>query len=274
MLYTVCAGESHVSKWLDPQRLARLRQKQENSFTPVFLHRPMAILLLIPLADVPWITPNRLTTLSVLMRFVAAYLIWPEALGGLHETPALLWTTVALWHLGGALDAADGTLARYRGTGSLFGRYYDKVSDRLITLCLVLALSARVYERTGQVHFVLLAMVYVALMSATSVAKWIDLGLQFEMNRGAETVADPGEHPAPQRTPLQWVGFLVWSLRYVFVVTEMDLPLWGSIALLTAHEDWLFYYLAGFSIPYALYTVVNRGARLARTEREFRAKQG
>lgn len=262
-----------LKKWLDPERLARLRQKQENSFTPVFLHRPMAILLLIPLADVPWITPNRLTTLNVLMRFVVAYLIWPESLGGPAQSPALLWTAVGLWHLGGSLDAADGTLARYRGTGTLFGRYYDKVSDRLVTLSLVLSLSARVFERTGQVHFVLLAMTYVALMSATSVAKWIDLGLQFEINRDAEKVADPGERPAPKRTPLEWAVYLLWSLRYAFVVTEMDLPLWGSVALLTAHEDWLFYYLAAFSVPYALYTVIRRGVRLARTEAEYRGKK-
>jgi phosphatidylglycerophosphate synthase len=256
---------------LAPERLARLRQKQENSFTPVFLHRPMAILLLIPLADVPWITPNRLTTVNVLMRFVVAYLMWPEAMGGLPESAALSWTAVGLWHLGGSLDAADGTLARYRGTGSLFGRYYDKVSDRLVTLTLVLALSARAYERTGQVHFVLLAMVYVAMMSATSVAKWIDLGLQFEMNRNAEKVTDPGERPAPSRTPLEWVKYWLWSLRYAYVVTEMDLPLWGSLALLTHREDWLFYYLAAFSVPYSIYTVVNRGRRLARTERAYRA---
>jgi phosphatidylglycerophosphate synthase len=260
-----------VSRWLDPARIARLRQKQENSFTPVFLHRPMAILLLIPLADVPWITPNRLTTLSVLMRVLVAYLIWPESLGGLHETPALVWTAIGLWHLGSSLDAADGTLARYRGAGSQFGRYYDKVSDRLITLCLVLALSARVFEQTGQVHFVLLAMVYVGLMSATSVAKWIDLGLQFEMNRNAQKVADPWERPAPARTPLQWAAYLVWSLRYAFVVTEMDLPLWGSIALLTGREDWLFYYLGAFSVPYALYTVFDRGRNVVRTERALRA---
>ena len=78
---------------------------------------------------------------------------------------------------------------------------------------------------------------------------------------------------APARTPLQWAIYLVWSLRYAFVVTEMDLPLWGSIALLTRHEDWLFYYLAAFSVPYALYTVYARGANVVRTERALRAKK-
>ena len=170
-----------------------------------------------------------------------------------------------------AVAAANEALNQLSEPGMYEGLY--KVSDRLITLCLVLSLSARVYERTGQVHFVLMAMVYVGLMSATSVAKWIDLGLQFEMNRNATKVADPWERPAPARTPLQWVTYLVWSLRYAFVVTEMDLPLWGSVALLTEHEDWLFYYLAGFSVPYALYTVFDRGRKVARTERELREKK-
>ena len=125
-----------MSGWLAPERLARLRQKLELSFMPIFLHRPLAILLLIPTADLPWVTPNRLTTVSVLLRFAVAALLWPEAWGGPADSAALIWTAVAFWHLGCVLDAADGTLARYRGESTLFGRYYDKISDRLVTLAL------------------------------------------------------------------------------------------------------------------------------------------
>ncbi|MCH2111033.1 MAG: hypothetical protein MK135_17075, partial [Polyangiaceae bacterium] len=64
-----------MARLLAPERLARLRQKQESTFTPIFLHRPMAILLLIPTADIPWVTPDRLTTLNIILRVVAAFLI-------------------------------------------------------------------------------------------------------------------------------------------------------------------------------------------------------
>lgn len=258
---------------LDPARLQKLRQKQENSFTPIFLHRPLAILFLIPTADVAWITPNRLTTLSVLMRFVTAWLILPERFGGPAPSLAALVWAVALWHLGSVIDAMDGALARYRGQGSAFGRYYDKISDRVISLALVLGLALRPYDRSGDILPLVLGMLYVSLTGTTSTAKWIDLGIRAELEV-SQAAKDPLEREAPKRTLGQWLLYLLWSLRTIFVVTEMDLPLWGSIAVLTGREPWLFYYLGLFIVPYALGTLVIRGrallaldARLARERR-------
>ncbi|MCA9528978.1 MAG: CDP-alcohol phosphatidyltransferase family protein [Myxococcales bacterium] len=241
-------------------RLARLRQKQESSFVPIFLHRPMAILLLLPIVEVKWVTPNRLTTASVLMRVVAAAMLWPAAWGGLADTPAVLWGAAVLWNLGGAVDAADGALARYRGTSSAFGRFYDKVSDRLLTLCFMVALSGRAMIATGEVRYVYIAMVYVAMMSASSVAKWIEIGIV--AGRGDGDAGDPSERSAPARGLVGWLKYWLWSLRTVFIMTEMDLPLWGSIAVLTHRETWLFHYLAVITVPYALITVVLRARRL------------
>jgi phosphatidylglycerophosphate synthase len=249
-------------------KLTRLRQKQESSFTPIFLHRPLAILFLLPTADLPFVTPNLLTTLSVLLRFVVAYLILPERFGGPAESMAtLIWATV-LWHLGGVLDAMDGTLARYRGKGTAFGRYYDKISDRVIALCLVLALALRPFERTGDVLPLVLAMVYVSLTGTTSTAKWIEIGIRAEQGNGKGAAADPGERPAPARSFGQWVLYLLWSLRTIFVVTEMDLPLWGSLAVLFAVEPWLFYYLGAFIVPYALGTLLIRGRSIYALDRK------
>ncbi|MCA9601383.1 MAG: CDP-alcohol phosphatidyltransferase family protein, partial [Myxococcales bacterium] len=135
------------------ERIAKLRQKQESSFTPIFLHRPLAILFLIPTADIAWVTPNRITFVSTIMRFITAALLWPEAMGGIHETPATLWTAILLWHLGSVFDAMDGALARYRGTSSAFGRFIDKVPDRMIALALVLSISARAYVETNEVLY-------------------------------------------------------------------------------------------------------------------------
>lgn len=256
-----------MTRMLDPARLSKLRQKQENSFTPIFLHRPLAILFLIPTADVPWVTPNRITTVSVMMRFVTAYLILPARFGGpVPSTANLVWA-VALWHLGSVLDAMDGALARYRGQSSAFGRYYDKISDRVISLVLVLALALRPFDRAGDILPLVLGMIYVSLTGTTSTAKWIDLGIRAELKLGADA-KDPLEREAPRRTLGQWLLYLLWSLRTVFVVTEMDLPLWGSVAVLTGYEPWLFYYLGLFIVPYALITLVIRGRALLKIDAE------
>ena len=246
------------------ERFARLRQKQETSFTPIFFHRPAAILLLLPLVEIAAVTPNRLTTVSILMRFAAAGLLWPEAWGGPSESTALLWSAAALWNLGGILDAADGALARYRGTSSAFGRFYDKVSDRLITLVFMVVLSARAMIETGDVRYVFVAFVYVALMSASSVAKWVELGIVAEQARAKGT--DPAERPAEARSAKDWALYLLWSLRTILVITEMDLPLWGSIAVLLDLEHWLFVYLGIFSVPYTLGAIGVRAVRLYRMD--------
>lgn len=246
--------------WLDPERLAKLRQKQESAFTPVFLHRPMAILFLIPTADIQWITPNRLTTANIVMRLIAALLLWPAQLGGLEPSMLNVWIAVALWHFGGALDAADGALARYRGKGSAFGRFYDKVSDRLVTLVMMLAISARAFYATDDLLYVLLGMTYVAVMSATSVAKWIELGMEAE--RATAKAADPQEVEAPERTAGDWAVYLLKKLPNLLFVTEMDLPLWGSVAVIMGWEHWLLVYLACTTVPYGLVAIARRARRV------------
>lgn len=245
---------------LDKERLNKLRQKQETTFVPIFFHRPLAILMLIPTADIPWVTPNRLTTLNILMRLVAAALIWPQALGGMADTTASLWACAILWNVGGAVDAMDGALARYRGCGSNFGRFYDKVSDRLVTLVMMMAVSARAFYATDDVLYVLLAMAYVAVMSATSVAKWIELGTQ----PGGDKAQDPHEHSAPERGVGDWIAYVVRKLPTALFVSEMDLPLWGAIAVLGGWEHHLILYLTATSVPYGLFAIARRALRVYR----------
>lgn len=258
---------------LDPARIARLRQKQEAAFTPVFLHRPLAILFLIPSADWAWLTPNRITTISIVMRLVTAALVWPEAWGGLADSPATLWTAAILWHLGSVFDAMDGALARYRGIASAFGRYYDKISDRLITLTLMVAIGARAYLHTDDARYLVAAMVYVSLTGTLSTAKWITLGILTDLE-GKAKVEDPTERPAPERTLAQWAGHLLYRAHRIVVVTEVDLPLWGSIALLTGKEHWLVVVTAALTTPYVLLEVVKQGRSIVRAEQAKLAAKG
>lgn len=255
-----------MTSLLDPARLARLRQKQETSFTPIFLHRPLAILFLIPTADLAFITPNGITTVSVLMRLVTAWLMLPHRFGGPVESTATIVWAIVLWHLGSVLDAMDGALARYRGKGSALGRYYDKVSDRVLSLALVLALASRPFAETGNVLPIFLGSIYVSLTGTASVAKWIEIGIRADMGI-AGGAADPEEVEAPRRTFLDWAKYLLWSARTVIVVTEVDLPLWGTLALATGKETWLFYYLGAFIVPYTLGALFVRGYRIHQLDR-------
>jgi hypothetical protein len=68
--------------------------------------------------------------------------------------------------------------------------------------------------------------------------------------------------PAPKRSLKEWAVYFLWSLRTLPVVTEMDLPLWASVAMLVGREDWLIYYLAIFAVPYTIGTLCIRGVKL------------
>jgi phosphatidylglycerophosphate synthase len=160
----------------------------------------------------------------------------------------------------------DGALARYRRQGTLFGRYYDKVSDRVVTLVLVATLAARAHASTGDATLILLAMAYTAMLSAVSVAKWIELGMHAERT-GRGEAADPGERAAPTRSAKDWARFVVIGIGCAVFVSEMDLPLWGSIAVAIGHEDWLLWYAGCVVAPYCLVPLLLRGWAVHRMDR-------
>lgn len=250
-----------MTSLLDPARIAKLRQKQDDAFVSIFLHRPLAILFLIPTADLRFITPNRITWASIVVRFAAAYLFLPARFHGPVESTATIASAIGLWHLGMVLDCMDGSLARYRQTGSGFGRFLDKVSDRIVGLLMVLALSLRAFDATGDVVPVALAMIYVSLTGTASTAKWIELGLYADAESKAH---DPLEVAAPDRTLVDWLKYGLYSLRTIIVPTEMDLSLWGSIAVVLHLEPYLFYYLAFFIIPHTCAALTTRALRIRR----------
>src|SRR5205814_1234514 len=82
----------------------------------------------------PWVTPNLLTTLANLAKLAGAALILPDRHG-----PTI--AAVVLLQFGLLFDHLDGTLARYRRTGTAFGAFYDKLSDAITWLPICLAIG-------------------------------------------------------------------------------------------------------------------------------------
>ena len=66
------------------------------------------------------ITPNMVTAGGLLL----------SATAGLAALAGHLYVGVALFLVGACLDSLDGSLARYCGLSTEFGRYFDSISDR------------------------------------------------------------------------------------------------------------------------------------------------
>ncbi|MGA9138642.1 MAG: CDP-alcohol phosphatidyltransferase family protein [Methanocella sp.] len=72
-------------------------------------------------------TPNMVTAAGLLMSIAA----------GVAAMSGHLYAGIALFLAGACLDAVDGSLARYSGLCSGFGRYFDSTCDRLSELAFV-----------------------------------------------------------------------------------------------------------------------------------------
>jgi phosphatidylglycerophosphate synthase len=95
---------------------------------------PVAYRLLLVVADWRWITPNRLTLLSLATALVACFLITTG------EEIRLL-VAAAVIQISYILDCMDGQLARYRNASSRFGAFADKWSDYVKFPAILLALT-------------------------------------------------------------------------------------------------------------------------------------
>ncbi len=77
-----------------------------------------------PFADAG-VTPNMVTVLGILVSFASAACFYYGA-----SSPSLLLAAGALILLSGLFDAIDGVIARTTGKVTVFGGFFDSVSDR------------------------------------------------------------------------------------------------------------------------------------------------
>ena len=88
------------------------------------------------------VTPNQITFISLFFGLTSA---------GLYVSGnpnALMWGAVFLY---GKifLDNVDGNLARLRGTTSRFGRFFDSLTDFLVTVLVYIAITVHLVQKTG-----------------------------------------------------------------------------------------------------------------------------
>jgi phosphatidylglycerophosphate synthase len=134
--------------------LRTVTYKKPDAWWTVLLVDPVAVHLVRWAAPFRWITPNRVT--------VAAFLAALGAAGCfLAASRPWLIAGAALFYLAFLLDCVDGKLARWQGSGSLFGAWLDYILDRVRVLICVTALMGGQYLRTGQAVYLLLGILVV-----------------------------------------------------------------------------------------------------------------
>jgi hypothetical protein len=220
------------------------------------------------IADWRIVTPNRLTTVATLAKLVAAWAIVDHR----------FVLAAVLLQVGLLFDHLDGTLARYRGTSSAFGSYYDKVADLYTWLAISTALGWVVYQRTGSAPLLLMASLSSLGLYATGYIKWLTV---HEENRlkwrravadpaaaVARETAPPASHEPPERTPAEWARFVGARLLRVVAFEEVDLFFWMGLFLILDELVILIWLLAVSQGIQAVAATVWRGIQHARFDRE------
>ena len=161
-----------------PYRLEDIRAtyKRRDAWWTVFLVDPLVARLMLPVANYTNITPNQISAASFVVGCLAAMCFaqgdYPALAGG-----------AALYHLSFVLDCMDGKIARLKGSGSLFGMWFDYSFDRYRVFICAVALGYGQVQRSDDPAYIWLALIVVFLdmlryMDALQVSK-----LRREMDR-------------------------------------------------------------------------------------------
>ncbi len=225
------------------ERLYRLRNYQSKDFWAMLFARPLTILFLLPIIELKWVTPNRVTIASVVSKMAGAACLAfaPSYWGGVAGA--------LLMNLGLVLDNMDGTIARYRGCGTSIGFFFDKASDMVGHLALFLAFGWRAHQADGSLLCVLVPMLAFAAFAISGYCKWIAEKIIFDIEllkskreHNLENLIDertdycPVERP-PQRTPLSWLKWLGQAFASILKFNEVDIFFWALVAALAGREE-------------------------------------
>jgi phosphatidylglycerophosphate synthase len=120
------------------QHLRETLKPREEWWSRVFA-TPVAHGILLVVADWRWITPNRLTLLSLATALVACLLITTGE-------EAYLLLAGGVIQLSYVLDCMDGQLARYRNASSRLGAFADKWADYVKFPAILLALTINAFH--------------------------------------------------------------------------------------------------------------------------------
>ncbi len=229
---------------MNQDRLRRIRNFQSEEFYSRLVMRPLTIALMLVVGDWRWLTPNLVTTLGNLAKLSGAALLVVN-----HRDHGVL--AALLIQLGILLDHLDGTLARYRGTCTTFGAFYDKVSDAVTWLIITCAIGWAAYRDYGNVLLPILAVASAYALLVMGYMKWIIVAEQKKLDwleaRSQPAVRrsiapQPGSTP-PTRTRAQWARWFVQSLLRLPNFEEMDLYFWIGLGLVIGRLDLLCWVL-------------------------------
>ena len=226
-------------------RWMKLRNYQSDDFWAMLFARPLTILFLLPIVEKKWVTPNRITVVSILTKLAgSAFVFFDRTYSGGVIGAILL-------NLGLVLDNMDGTVSRFRNCPTKFGFYLDKISDAVTMTLMFWAIGFRTYETTNDIADLIIPLMASTASYVAGYSKWVSEKILYDLKiienfrkgtleeLGAKTDSCPIWSTPPHRTFFDWVKWFLYAIFSIFKINEVDVFFFAALALITG-ELWIF----------------------------------
>lgn len=136
-----------------------------------FVTSPLAVFANWVVVDWKWLTPNLITLFSLITALLSAILI---IIGG----QANFYIAAGLINVSHILDCMDGQMAKYRGTSSRIGDYFDKVTDSIQIFFWFSAIAYAAFLQTHSIIPIFLAFAGVSFYSLRAYVKYVTIFIE------------------------------------------------------------------------------------------------
>ena len=159
------------------ERLKKLwaTKNKNDEWWSSFVTSPLAVFANWIVVDWKWLTPNLVTLFSLITALLSALLI---IIGGQLN----FYIAAALINVSHIFDCMDGQMAKYRGTSSRAGNYFDKVTDSIQVFFWFSAIAYAAYLQTHSITPIFLAFTGVSFYSLRAYVKYITIFIEVEHN--------------------------------------------------------------------------------------------
>lgn len=265
-------GQVAVAASPAPRRLAprpfsaryrAMRARWNAEWWSIAFGGPVGNLLAAALAEVTWITPNRLTMVSFLCKLAAV----PLLLSGSRGADVAV---IVLFQAHTVLDCMDGSLARYRQQPSAMGAYLDKATDMIGLVGILAALGWRAAQDSQDPRVLLVAMLIASATLLRFYVYWVVMHLEREAKVAAPSVGDRRQD-CSSWTLGQRARQYLRSMAKVVQVSEADLYFWFALALALRQERAMIYLVGAAQAVWLVLVLARRTWAVAQIDRRARA---
>lgn len=216
------------------EKLWRTKNKNDEWWSS-FVTSPLAIFINWIVVEWKWLTPNLITLFSLITALFAAFLI---LVGG----PINFYIAAGLINVSHIFDCMDGQMAKYRGTSSRAGNYFDKVTDLVQLFFWFIAIAYAAFLQTHSVVPIFLAFTGVSFYSLRVYVKYVTIFIEVEHDNtyleksSQEAVLLNEKKACTAGLRASWKKNLCWFLgeqRKFFLFNEAVFVFMLSFALIT-----------------------------------------